>query len=643
MPVDVRHTRLPRLVLVVLTLILTDICPGQSLIRFDLERASLSMSFGGGWRNGGNLLHSRYGENRFRQWVVVPFSGEVLDKDIFRYTLELRPSFSQQTASGLPDPMIGRNLGVSAEATLMRARPLHGTVSWSRMDGRMSGGFGTQGEYDNSHLQTQLAFRNPYLPISASWSHRSSENVTQVGPQLVPIMTSDLVRTTRLSARNSKLNATYDRAHFTNRISETTYSTNALRIDHWFRWGKGSELVSRYSSTNRSGLLAFSRRSWTERLRIQHLKTAYTVVSMRRYRSGGTTMMSDGYSYDWRFSMQPVRWLNTGASAFSGRSRFDGGQQDNLSVGPDLGFTAELPGGARISGRASGTFVRRVRNADERSREVVDELRSVDETRTVSLESFFIDPETIVVLSGDGATVLLRGIDYEVEPVGSATQLRILPTGRIELGETVLVSYIFNPIADYENEGFAGRFGVDLRVGRFSLRHSRSYRSTSTKGDDTPSVTGDYDQQSTNLSYSGVLPIGRTRLDLGHRRRSSSAVNYEVLEGKASTGFAIFDRARVFLDVMMRRVREAAEQVDVVSANASVHWVPVADLRLRSGVVLQEWRRRLNGDQRIITGTASLDYRVGLSRITVSYNLDYQWSFVVTTGSRISVFFSRRF
>ena len=94
---------------------------------------------------------------------------------------------------------------------------------------------------------------------------------------------------------------------------------------------------------------------------------------------------------------------------------------------------------------------------------------------------------------------------------------------------------------------------------------------------------------------------------------------------------------------MMRRVKEAEEQVDVLTGNASVHWAPLKDLQVRSGFGAQGWWRRLNGDQRIITGMASLDYRVGLSRITVSYNLDYQWSFVATTGSRISVFFSRRF
>ena len=640
---SVKHSVCVRLSLLLFVLLLADAGRAQSLIRFDMERASLSMSYGGTWRNGGNLLSSRYGESRFRQWLVVPFSGEVLDENIFRYTVDLRPSFSQQTASGLPDPMMGRNLGVSAEATIMRARPLHGAVSWSRMDGRMSGGFGTQGEYDNSHIQTHVVFRNAYLPVSASWSSRSSENVTQVGPQLVPIMTSDLVRSVRVSARNSKLSATYDRALFTNRISETTYSTRALRIDHWFRWGKGSELVSRYSSTNRSGLLAFTRRSWTERVRIQHLKTAYTVLSMRRYRSGGTTMMSDGYSYDWRFSMQPTRWLSTGASAYSSLSNFDGGRQNNLSVGPDVGFATELPGGARLSGRASGAFVRRVRNAEERPREVVDEAKVVDDTRTVTLESFFIDPETVVVLSGDGSTVLLRGIDYEIEGIGGVTQLRILPTGRVNPGQTLLITYLFNPVVDYENEGFSGQIGADLRLGGFTLRHSRSYRSTTTDGDGVPSVTGDFDQQSTHLSYSGVLPIGRARLDLSHRRRSSSAVNYEVLEGKASTGFDTFGKARVFLDVMIRRVREAAEQVDVFSANSAVHWVPLKDLQVRSGLGVQGWWRRLNGDQRIFTGMTSLDYRVGLSRITVSYNLDYQRSFVATTGSRISVFFSRRF
>lgn len=75
---------------------------------------------------------------------------------------------------------------------------------------------------------------------------------------------------------------------------------------------------------------------------------------------------------------------------------------------------------------------------------VFEEAHRFSDSEPVLLDNPDVIDSTIVVTDESRSTVFVEGSDYSVEHIGSRTALRRNPFGRIEAGQTVLVSYDFD-------------------------------------------------------------------------------------------------------------------------------------------------------------------------------------------------------
>jgi len=80
------------------------------------------------------------------------------------------------------------------------------------------------------------------------------------------------------------------------------------------------------------------------------------------------------------------------------------------------------------------------------------------------LDSFAIDPLTIVVRDETGVTVYRRGVDYFVLAVGSRIRIDIPVSSLISDGDTILVDYDFEPTPEQKVNTFTSTSTISLSV-----------------------------------------------------------------------------------------------------------------------------------------------------------------------------------
>ncbi|MFQ5571884.1 MAG: hypothetical protein ACE5G0_19570 [Rhodothermales bacterium] len=624
----------------------------QPLVRLVPNRAQIGLSFDGNWRDSG--LGRSFSQNNFRERLVIPVMGALIADNFLRYSFELRPTFSQQRSSDLPKPFHSRDLGLSTEATLLSSSFIPLNVRWDKSSGIQSGGFGTQNRFDTSILSSTLSIRNPLLPMSVTVSRRFSDTEIQVGPDLLPVGRAENVRRLQASARNRKLDVTYDWLKFDDLLQENDHTTWNLSINHWLRWGKRSELNTRYLQAERKGNLPYARSSWSERLRLQHTMTTYTQFDYRRSRAEGEHIVTQEEGYGGSFTTRAGRELGFGVSASVDRDRINEGKRKTITVSPWLEMNVELPFGASLSAQGSVGFM--TREQSEIEEELVPiflEPHLVSQGLVVVLDRLFVDPASVVVLNANETLVFEEGLDYELITVGNLTEIHILVGSRIRQEDTILISYLYQPIfnPEFEEEGVDWSFNLGLRLAGFALQHAQSRRSTTVGGEDAPPILGDFENQSTSLSTNRRLPIGRIRFNLVRRRRKTATLSYVTEDLKVSYIMPPLKRFRISFDANGRRVREGDVRVTLLSISTSLSLDVGRTLHLRTTGRYQDWRQHFEEEglpptdivTRFFTATSSLDYRIGRSTVKVRFNYDRRVVPLSSSGSRVAVSLTRRF
>jgi len=628
--------------LVIATALVPEAAPGQGLPRLVGNRTTLGFRYDDS--RTGNTSGTSSRQSNTEQWFVLPFAGSIIHPGIFRYNFELRPRFRQAGSTELPAGLNSRTLGFASNVTLMGAKPIRMDLNLDRISGRTSGGFGTRGDFESRGLGAGLVWSNRYLPFSARLDSRSGDSRTEVGPDLVPIERSDRTFRGQIGVRNRKLDASIAWTNVDDRLRMSSLESRNVRVNHRFRWGKGSELRSTWRRTDRFGSVSQSRSTWSEQIRIQHASSSRTTLTYSKSVSEGTSARASNRTLGWTFSTRPIPGVTLGGRASANKSDFEGGRQRNVSAGTEGSFRASLPLGMRFFGGAFlGYILRDIEGSTGGFVPVLREEHEISPTRAIRLDQSFADPLSVEVRSKDETIRYEQPLDYEVVPLGGVTEVQIPPGSRIFVGDVIAVTYRFAVQINSQEEGLVSRFNIGVSRHGLRFRHSRTERATEFSGTGVP-VSGDFSQNSTSVSANFGLPFGRLRANVLERRRRSADVSYDFREGSTSFLFPVWNGLQPSLDASGSRVKDRDDATSRFSIGITTRWSVNRELQLRGSVSAVRWDRDSGFRERSVVASGGVTWRVGLLEARARYdysNRDNSTSRF--TGGRLTMDIARRF
>lgn len=597
--------------------------------------------FLGTWRGSGDEFLGMDGVSR--QWLRLPFRGSVVDSRLLAYDVSLRPAFTQRVSPGLPSSIGSREFGLDMGARLLTNQPVSFSLTTSRSSGSTSGGFGTRGDFTTSSRNAIVMVRWPALPTRLHYAIRSYDNTFSSTERVAPVTLSNSTRTLRLTATNSKVNLLVERVQFEDRLDDQSFSLSNLSFTHRFRWGRGSRLETAIDRTTREGESPYLRRSWSERVHLQHSSATSSDLRYQQQRSatGGADANRRSVSYALRARIGAH--VTTGLAAARLWTRYDGGRQELTSAAPNLRVTLPLPLNIRLTAGGRAGLEHRVRHRNSNGvLSVVNERHAVDESRSVLLEQAGVDASTVTVRSGDETVVYAIGVDYELVPLDGLVELIIPATSRIQVGETILVSYQYLPAEESSGTVTTSQLSLSLARKGVRLLHERSLRHRPTDG--TPGTAfGTFNENRTAVTMSTSSPVGRWDLDLRRTVRESDAFAYTTDEANATLALPSRPNLQTFAGFAARRTTSEERRLSSRAVHATATWIVGHPLQLTTRVQWWDIDVTDGNAERAIAVNLNATIRLAAIEAFVQARYDRRTVQIPINTSGVSVRVVRRF
>lgn len=573
----------------------------------------------------------------FREWILLPFQGTLVDQRLFTWAATLQPTLQQRVQSGFARPLSARQLNLALVGRLFADRPLHLTGTLSRATAVASGGLGTRREGTATQLGGDLAWRNPYLPLHVAAFRRDAADEWRNGPTASAFRTDQRVSSVRASAANTKLALEAHRFRFEDRITGRTLDALALAGRHTLRWGKGSSLHSSVERQQEEGLVDSRRSSWSEQLRLQHTRRIGTTWF---YRHGVATVggsRSVGQGWGGGAELRVARWASLGLDAARHTGTSGPTRETYTTLTPRAGVTLALPARARVT--ASGAVGREVRRREgplPQGVPVVDEPHTVPVARRITLDELDLVPGSLVLRDGAGLTVFVEGTDYTLSTAGRFTTLDLPPSGRIQVGDALRVTYrYFPPATGARGDAWRVEYEGTFQLRGLSLRHRRSLRTLehgAVASGLLPAGSA-FDDRTTALALRTATPAGR--VDVEGSRRDTDRFGLRSTEHSVTAGYAPppLGGAHLAVSATWNRLRAGPTTVRAVSGLVSVSASPVHWLRVQAGLEAYDWRQSGLEDQRFLSGRLGADATVGQLELSLAAEA-HRREFVVTNLTR---------
>ncbi len=580
----------------------------------------------------------------FREWMNVPLSGTILSSRLLSYSLNIRPTWGQQTVFGQPAGFDARSIGLGGAANILPAAPVSLSLYVDRMSGGMQGGAGSTTNSETSTNGAILRLRSSVFPISADWNTRSTNDFWQAASDQLPVYRNETLRVLRISGQSSKLTTTLERMSFADRVGTLGFSSLGGTALHYLRWGKGSSLQSMFEAISRDGREAQRRRSFSERLLLQHtsaLATNYE-VDQRRTVGLGNEFSTLAGSAGVRF--QPRPWVTAGLRTSSSSSSFATGSIGSVAAVPSFSLNAKLPGGAQFSGSVSAGYERMSQRLPSDSWiQITDELHTVDQSRVFVLAHERGDAATLTVYSPEHTIAYLSGIDYRVTVLGDVVRIDVPIASRIAVGGTVVVSYRYAAPTVGEHDLRSADAAASLSIGGFSLTQSASLRRGRTLRGADDDRLGSGDDYVLSAGFHRPTAIGRFDLDASRRARENSRSDYTSTELRA--GFAPRSIAAVqsSLGASIGRTAALSQEVRIFTSNATVNWMPTTTTRVNASMESWLWYPSGSQAEKTYIWSAELGWAVGGIEAELRYVYQRRAAAMEYTQRRLFGRFKRRF
>ncbi len=557
--------------------------PAQ-VLQLDRPRLEVGADLDGSWFSYPQAPSSTLGT--FREWFGIGIGGGIPHPGLFGFTATFYPRWTQQrrteqlldttqTASGT---WIDYRMG----ASLLAALPASISGWAQRTSGTEPDVFSGPRDYDVREFGGRFTLRSAYTPVRVEYIDRSLEETWFPDGRDV-LIRDERLRTLRADARTRTITLYGERLDLEERRDGRDFVSYLGNAAHELRWGWGSSIRSAVRYYDRTGFLPQQRLSWSEFLHLQHVPTVGTDWhyeqswieaggGRQRYRAAGVQLTVD-----------PSPVLRLGAEGRGQWSRFPTGLRDEYVATPHVLLSVPLASQIQFTARASvGYEWQRLEPTADGLVDVVNELHVVDASGRFTLREPFADPLTVVVANSGETLVFQEDLDYRVVPLGDLLDVLVLPTGRIQTGDTVLVDYRYRLVPAARASGLLASYGADLRF------HSvTAYARRQTRNLDSPDPVGpfvlDYDDFITGVSIRQRIGPGFVDLNGEYQRRELADDAFTTWAGRAHLSVPIGLGLRPSVGGRISRSESGggAREFRTISGEAALEWMPTTAVRVR--------------------------------------------------------------
>jgi len=606
--------------------------------RFGSGRGGLE--YDGYWRSndGASLVR----DATYRQWLSIPFTGVLIDRRIVSYSLRVRPVFSQRRSDALPEPIRFHSFDASASARILSPRALSMTIDWSRSSGESSGGFGSSTDFSNTMLTGVVNLRYSVMPMSANITERDSDNTSRVGPNQILLNQSFRTRTMRLNARGRKLDLEAGRTTNNDRAGDGDYEVTNFRSIHLLGWGKGSSIQTRYEVVDRRNRTIDKRRSWSERLRLQHAKRIYTELFFRDNRIDNGNGQHGNHAFSGRFNARTSK-VSFGLRGATRKSSFATASQRTIELAPFTTVNTTLGPSIRLRASASVGLSRRRSEGTASFVRLVDQPERFDATGIIELQEPGIDITSIRIRRNDATTEYEEGLDYEVRLSNGIIQIRTLAGGRIQAGDAVLLDYRFRPRLDSREDAVLARASVSLSYRSVTVKQDYVLRQADSFDSTLPSSRGEFDELATVVAANWRHADTGARFEVSQRRRNSETLRYDAYEVSGNAFYTPSRSLRVSFSASARSTADRAGEFRSVSGRPSFTWQVADMVSLRGNANAWRWRDQTGQVETAIGGDLDLNWRMAQTTMTIRYLVERRKSNRTISSHQLRLALIRQF
>ncbi len=570
------------------------------------------------------------GRQHFEEWVQLDLSGAVSNPRLLGFDLGVRPIRAQTNWTGEPpSPNGGRSaLNVYGRLSLLAGAPvslfLGGRLWRDDHTDRLS--FETQERV--AEFEGRLSFRNPYLPATLDYEDRARDVTWRPNP-LQSTSRDETIRTLRLTARNSKTNVTVEQLWYDDRVGQRDFNTFRTYLAHRLRWGKGSNLSSAFRYRNQSGTTPNELISWSQVARLQQSWTVWSDYSYSIFSQQSLGSETRGVTGQLIASWRALTELTLSVEGYGYYRSFNVGRSTYYRAQPQASFRTRLPLEATLLGQvAVGYEWHDQEPGDDGFGAVVDESHVIDPSGRFSLTERFVDLTSVVVTSADETIVFDPDFDYLLLEEDPFVNLVVLPGGRLQAGDTVLVDYRFQLMPAGSANAILGRYELEIRRGGLRLFHRRSIQDeVDGVGPSTLPLLRNIDDIATGIGFSGRVLRGSFSGLAQHRRRRGDTFDFTNYSLSARLRYALVTNLHASGGAGVSLRRGGRSELDILQGEGSLDWTPNRSLLLRGELAF--WTLSDGGrDEAFLGGGINAEWRFGLFTLSARYDrLNWQNAF----------------
>ena len=270
------------------------------------------------------------------------------------------------------------------------------------------------------------------------------------------------------------LSLTYSHESVEEEPFELDYTTDEVTLEHRLDFGDARQhrLESEVQYFDQRGTFDVRRSRWRETLRLQHsenLRSWYQFEALDRTQgnlAGVEPIEEESLFFSGTVEHKLYESLVSQLYGFAQTQEFGSGLQiDRYGVQASLDYRKKNLWGVLMANYRA-RFQQEDRDGTVQSVAVTDERHTFRDPEPVVLSNTDILVGSIFITGEDRVTLFQRGRDYTVLPFSNRVEIRRVPTGRIEDGETVLIDYVFT---------LGGDFSLDTINQDFNIRQKFSF------------------------------------------------------------------------------------------------------------------------------------------------------------------------
>jgi hypothetical protein len=367
------------------------------------------------------------------------------------------------------------------------------------------------------------------------------------------------------------------------------YTMDIFDLKHNFLWGTDSQLRSRVLYDDRTGSFARRRLRIDETALIHHTDT----VNSRTYYQFSSIGSDDKTNvHTGEFRLQHSLYNNLFSHISTGGSYISATNLDQTSWKSGLGtqYSKNDLWGAAVTAGFDLIYSITDRDSSAGLIEVTEESKKVPVFGTVLLDRRYILVPTIIVTNVSGTLVYIEGLDYNVlESASDLTQLQIIPGGRINTGDTILVSYkaFALPPAEFSSTNTSYNLGINLGWIRAS-HYSRKFDSKLISGAIGGLIPNNrHDSTSVDINWT----MGKVSAWVNMERRFTKSNELEITNYTFRQRFdwSAFGTTNWHLNLTQLIGKSTNRKSDAYNVRLTVSWSPLPGLVVNPN--LSVWRQ----------------------------------------------------